>query len=237
MAEYFLKKSRFDGLGTGCWMLQHLLTSMRQVADLSKEVVELKEELQKAAAEEEAGEQSLLQLTNSVTQSDIQTLILESISGQNYQKAVQCMQQFRWVPLWLTHTSHDLLPSNEVGWVIKMEADHREWLAMQLHIVLTFLFLQISRFTRNVMYTYYLLERHYFDCDVQASFVNINIYVLNTIINILKYLLSILWVIISPVFVIWKLWLLIYSIVSDTTNLYTLSTHVDAGIVIYCGML
>ena len=107
-------------------MLQHIFTSVRQVADLSKDVLELKEELQKAAAEEEAGEQSLLQFTNSVTQSDIQTLILESISGQNYQKAVQCMQQFRWVPLRMTRPSHDLLPSNKVGWVITMEADRKE---------------------------------------------------------------------------------------------------------------
>lgn len=62
-----------------------------QVADLSKDTLELKEELQKAAVEQEP----VLQLTNSVCRSDIETLILDSISSQNYKKAVQCMQQFK----------------------------------------------------------------------------------------------------------------------------------------------
>ncbi|KAK2185613.1 hypothetical protein NP493_229g01045 [Ridgeia piscesae] len=98
------------------------LSNPSQVADLSKDVLDLKEELQKAAAEEEAGEQSLLQLTNSVTQSDIQTLILESISGQNYQKAVQCMQQFR---LLFPGDMFGVHPTDEVESILFVYCQHQ----------------------------------------------------------------------------------------------------------------
>ena len=62
---------------------------------LSKDVAELREELLRAVGAHESGEQSLLHLTNSVTQSDVEAVILENISNENYQKAVQYMQQFR----------------------------------------------------------------------------------------------------------------------------------------------
>ncbi|KAI0240607.1 hypothetical protein LSAT2_008670 [Lamellibrachia satsuma] len=94
------------------------LTNPTKVADLSKDTLELKEELQKAAVEQEP----VLQLTNSVCRSDIETLILDSISSQNYKKAVQCMQQFK---LLFPGDMFGVHPTDEVESILFVYCQHQ----------------------------------------------------------------------------------------------------------------